>query len=73
MLKPDSKTRAEINHIRRQDGVITGNEWRAMDGLNPSDAPEQNQYIINGNMRDISIVNQEESSTLPNNGGDENS
>lgn len=74
MLKPDSKTRAEINHIRRQDGVITGNEWRSMDGLNPSESPEQNQYIINGNMRDISIVNQEQSQTLPNDeGGEKNS
>lgn len=29
MLRGDSKSRAEMLHIMRQDGVITADEWRA--------------------------------------------
>ncbi len=57
LLRGDSKTRAEVNHIKRQDGVITANEWRSADDQNPRSEPEADKLIINGNMREISIVN----------------
>lgn len=57
LLRGDSKTRAEVNHIKRQDGVITANEWRSADDQNPRFEPEADKLIINGNMREISIVN----------------
>jgi len=57
LLRGDSKTRADVNHLRRQDGVITTNEWRAMDDMNPRNEPEADQLIVNGNMRNIKIVN----------------
>jgi len=57
MLRGDSITRANVNHQRRQDGIITTNEWRVMDGMNPRDEPEADRLVINGNMREISIVN----------------
>ena len=56
LLRGDSKTRADVNHIRRQDGIITGNEWRAMDDMNPRSEPEADMLVINGNMREISVV-----------------
>lgn len=56
LLRGDAKTRAEVNHIRRQDGIITTNEWRAMDDMNPRSEPEADKLIVNGNMREISIV-----------------
>jgi len=65
-LRGDSKTRAEVNHIKRQDGVISANEWRADDNQNPRNEPEADRLIINGNMRDISIVNSQD----PAGGGD---
>lgn len=58
LLRGDSKTRAEVNHIKRQDGVITANEWRSDDDQNPRPEPEADKLIINGNMREISTVNQ---------------
>lgn len=57
LLRGDSITKANTNHIKRQDGVITGNEWRSTDGMNPRPEPEADKLIINGNMRDISVVN----------------
>lgn len=57
LLRGDSKTRAEVNHIKRQDGVITANEWRSADDQNPRPEPEADALIINGNMREISVVN----------------
>ena len=56
MLRGDAKSRADVNHIKRQDGVITGNEWRAEDNMNPRPEPEADMLIVNGNMRHISIV-----------------
>ncbi len=57
MLRGDSKTMATVNHLKRQDGIIDTNEWRAMDDMNPRSEPEASQLIVNGNMRAISIVN----------------
>jgi HK97 family phage portal protein len=57
LLRGDAKTRADVNHIKRQDGVISGNEWRAFDDVNPREEPEADRLIVNGNMRDISIIN----------------
>lgn len=56
LLKADSKTRADVNHIKRQDGVITANEWRKMDGMNPRDEKEADMLLVNGNMRSIGVV-----------------
>lgn len=53
LLKADSKTRAEVNHIRRNDGVISANEWRAFDGINPRSEKEADELYINGNMRNV--------------------
>jgi HK97 family phage portal protein len=61
LLRGDAQTRASVNHTKRQDGVITGNEWRSTDGMNPREEPEADKLLINGNMRDISIVNSVES------------
>jgi len=55
-MRGDSKTRAEVNHIKRQDGIITTNEWRADDGQNPRDEAEADLLVINGNMREIGVV-----------------
>jgi phage portal protein BeeE len=68
LLRGDAKTRAEVNHIRRQDGVITANEWRAMDDMNPRDEAEADKLVINGNMREIGVVNQPLSGSLPTGG-----
>lgn len=57
LLRGDSKTQADVNHIKRQDGIITANEWRAMNNMNPRPEPEADKLLINGNMREISVVN----------------
>lgn len=57
LLRGDAPTRASVNHIKRQDGIITGNEWRSIDDMNPRDEPEADKLLINGNMREISVVN----------------
>lgn len=54
ILRAEQKTRAEIMHLKRQDGVVTGNEVRASDNQNPSDQPEADELYINGNMVKLS-------------------
>jgi len=34
LLRGDSKTRAEVSHIMRQDGVLNADEWRARENMN---------------------------------------
>jgi HK97 family phage portal protein len=70
LLRGDAKTRADVNHIRRQDGIISGNEWRAMDDMNPRPEPEADALIINGNMREIGVVHEPVGKTLPERGED---
>jgi len=60
MLRGDAASRANVNHIKRQDGVITANEWRAEDNMNPRPEPEADMLIVNGNMRQISAIMDEE-------------
>lgn len=50
MLRGDSKSRAEMLHIMRQDGVITADEWRAKENMNPLPGKIGEIPMINGNM-----------------------
>jgi HK97 family phage portal protein len=57
MLRGDSLTTAQVLQAERQNGIITGNEWRAVKNKNPRPEPEADRLVINGNMRDISVIN----------------
>jgi hypothetical protein len=52
-LKPltrgDAKSRAEANQILRRNGVISANEWREDEGLDPM-GPDGDLYIVESNM-----------------------
>lgn len=37
ILRTDIKTRYEAYHIARMDGIISANEWRALENMNPLD------------------------------------
>lgn len=51
LLRGDAESRANALQVRRQNGVITGNEWRKLDDLNPIPAEEGGDaLLVNGNM-----------------------
>jgi len=50
LMRGDAKSRAEANQIKRRNGVISANEWRAEDGMNPRDDEAGDEYIIERNM-----------------------
>lgn len=50
MLRGDSKSRAEMLHMMRQDGVLTADEWRAKENMNPLPNGLGEIAMINGNM-----------------------
>lgn len=50
LMRGDAKSRAEALQIKRRNGVISANEWRAMDGMNPRTDPGGDAYIIETNM-----------------------
>lgn len=44
LLRGDSKTRAEVQHIMRQDGVLNADEWRARENMNPIGGDKGSEY-----------------------------
>lgn len=56
MLRGDSKSRAEMLHIMRQDGVITADEWRAKENMNPLPGGTGDIAFINGNMVPVTVA-----------------
>jgi HK97 family phage portal protein len=50
LLRGDTKSRNEAYAIMRQNGVLSANEWRAMENMNPLDDEQGNMYIIPMNM-----------------------
>ncbi len=56
LLRGDQKTLAEALHIARNDGIITGNEWRRMIGMNPAPPEVGDVFLVNGNMEPVDQV-----------------
>lgn len=50
LMRGDYKSRQEGLHIMRQDGIISQDEWRALENMNPVDTEESQAYLVNGNM-----------------------
>jgi HK97 family phage portal protein len=51
MLRGDFKTRQEGLQLQRRNGIISADEWRALEDLNPRDDEGGDKYIIEKNMR----------------------
>jgi HK97 family phage portal protein len=49
-LRADFKSRQEGLWLQRQAGVISANEWREIEGKNPREDEEGNDYLHPGNM-----------------------
>lgn len=58
LLRGDAKSRAETLAIKRQNGVINADEWRALDNENEIDDGSGKTYLVNGNMIPISQAGQ---------------
>ncbi|QKE74761.1 phage portal protein [Arthrobacter citreus] len=56
ILRGDSKTRNEVLQIKRQNGVITANEWREAEGDNPSDDEAADKLLVNSAMVAVNAV-----------------
>jgi HK97 family phage portal protein len=50
LLRGDAKSRNEALQIQRRNGVISANEWRAYEDLNPRPDEGGDEYIIEANM-----------------------
>lgn len=45
LLRGNPKEQAETNEIKRRNGIINGNEWRAEENANPIDGPVGEAYL----------------------------
>jgi HK97 family phage portal protein len=50
ILRGDSRTRADVNHIMRLDGIINANEWRMRENMNPIDGDIGEEYWSQPNL-----------------------
>jgi len=50
LLRGDTEARAQMLHLMRQDGVISADEWRELENMNPQEGGQGKHYLINGNM-----------------------
>ncbi|MCA1971310.1 MAG: phage portal protein [Caenispirillum sp.] len=51
LLRGDAKSRAEALQIQRRNGVISANEWRELEDMNPRTDDGGDGYIVESNMR----------------------
>jgi HK97 family phage portal protein len=58
LLRGDAKSRAETLAIKRQNGVINADEWRALDNENEIEDGSGKVYLVNGNMIPIAQAGQ---------------
>lgn len=57
LLRADAKTRAEVFHIMRQDGVINADEWRSKENMNPIPDGQGAVYLAPMNLAPVEVVN----------------
>lgn len=50
LLRGDKKSQNEALAIQRQNGIISGNDWRDIVGMSPLPAEIGDVYMVNGNM-----------------------
>lgn len=50
LLRGDFKTRQEGLATQRQNGIISANEWRALENMNPIDGEDGDAYLVNSTM-----------------------
>lgn len=60
-LRGDGLTRAQKLAIERQNGIISANEWRALEEMNPLPPEAGNKYLIPMNMADASNPTEDKS------------
>lgn len=59
LIRGDAKSQAESMAIKRRNGVINANEWRASLGLNPRTDQGGDEYIVERNMGPQGTGNEE--------------
>lgn len=59
VLRADSKTRAEVFQIWRRNGVLSADEWRELEDMNPLSDGQGKVYVIESNMQRLDQVGQE--------------
>jgi len=64
LLRSDAKTRAEVLQIKRQNGVINADEWRAYDNENPIGGEVGQAYLVNGAMVPVAAALQKQGQRL---------
>jgi HK97 family phage portal protein len=64
LLRGDFKSRAEGLRIMRDAGVVSANEWRALEDLNPI-GPEGDKYMVPMNMTTLERLGEEPAEPAP--------
>ncbi|MGN6133363.1 MAG: phage portal protein [Aureliella sp.] len=55
LLRGDAKKQAETLEIKRRNGIVNANEWRAIDNQNPI-GPQGDKYVLPGGFGDLATL-----------------
>jgi HK97 family phage portal protein len=50
LLRVDAKTRSEVLQVKRRNGIINADEWRALDNENPVPDGKGTEYLVSGDL-----------------------
>jgi HK97 family phage portal protein len=56
LLQADAKTRADVLAVKRQNGIVNADEWRALDNQNPIGGEVGESYLVNGTMIPVTVA-----------------
>lgn len=56
LLRGDAKSRAEALSTLRQNGIISADEWRAIENMNPQEGGVGKHYLVNAAMVSVSAA-----------------
>ncbi len=69
LLRGDAESRGKYLQMKRQNGAISADEWRAYDDENPTGVPGGEAYLVNGNMISLETAMKQKPRRTAQNGG----
>lgn len=74
LLRGDPKKQADTLEVKRRNGIINANEWRAIDNENPLEGDQGDKYIVPGGFNTLEAIGKVAPAVTPANsaGGSDN-
>ena len=65
LLRGDTVSRNQALAVQRQWGIISANQWRAVENMNPQEGEQGEKYLVPSNMMDAKDIGKEKPAPTP--------